>query len=309
MSMNQLKDYPTDRTVSQARLFLSDRYKLGFDSRSEFLSCEFARKYLIYKKEDSTVFYNSMGESSEQCLKLSESDLDYLPYPLNQLLKKDDGNSKQGLGFLYGIGLVFFKPLFNKNSEIQKIWQKLTKISPEQTIKFIENLLSLPSRLRFVYAEAYSNTYQIAYKYHNLLEDIIRETMTNEDFNEYGMPFTYSDFIKDNHHENDEIPHGKVSGHLHSEFMEKLEEYYTELHNKLPEIKQTTPALSLECELLIKRTNSKTPISVFWARYFKDLFQEAYGKPYLKHVSTFINELFDTEYTEYNIANITRKNM
>lgn len=309
MSIKQLNDYPTDRTVSQARLFLSDRYKLGFDSRSEFLSCEFARKYLIYKKEDSTVFYNSMGEPSEQCFNFSESDLDYLPYPLNQLLKKDDDESKRGLGFLYGIGLVFFKPLFNKNSEIQKIWQKLNTISPEQTLKFIENLLYSPCRLRFLYAEAYSNTYQIAYKYHNLLEDIIRETMTNEDFNECDMPFTYSYFVKDMSDENYKIPYGKVSGRLHREFMEKLEEYYTELHNKLPEIKHTTPTLSPECELLVKRTNSKTPISVFWARYLKDLFQEAYGKPYLKYVAAFVNELFGTKYTEYDVANITRKNM
>lgn len=309
MSVKQLKDYPTDRSASQVRLYLMDKYGLGGDSRSEFLYCEFARKYLIYKKEDSTVFYNSMGEPSKQYFNLSESDLDRIPCHLNQLFKTANEMSKRRLIFLYGIGLVFFKPLFNKNSKIQNIWQKLNRISSERTIKFTESLFSLPFNLQIIYARTCSTSFQSAYRYHTLMEEIFKETILNEEFTDCDMPFTYSDYIKDVRDEDYEIPYGKISWRLHNEFMEKLEEYYTELHNALPSIKQQEQPLPPDCQLMLKRTNNKTPIPVFWARYLKDLFQEAYGKPYLKYVATFINELFDTKYTEYDIANITRKNM
>lgn len=295
MTTKTVHEYPDDRMASQVALFIADKYKINSDSLHETYIHEFENRFLKYNLQIEKLTVSEYNAFLERLSKR-------LPIIVFTIIS---GIDKEMLFFRYK---YFFLPIFIKEDSI-KVLNAIFRESSEKFTLFIKELIDLPINLKILYANACTNEYQTAKKYHEALETLLLLSVKYRDFAQLGTPFVYMDPKKDLDGEKYEIPENKMSIDQHLNFIETLEDYYLELDRKLPKIKELSPTLSKEEETIKKRTNKKAKISSFWARYIKDLFQQIYGKPHLKEISVFINDLFDTSYTEYDISNLTRQNM
>lgn len=286
-----VENYTEFEELSQVSFFIRDKYCLPGLNLYELYGCEFIARFLRYHKDQkegnyerqkSVIISNKLPKTVLDTIKKTEKD------PTPHSFK----------------GYSFFLPLF-ENEEAIRAFNKLNDESTKNLELFLIELFALPENLSTLYTSAYTNEYRIAKEHKEAMEALLLVIEKSTDSFSHCVPFVF-DGVED---EKNIIPENKINLKTHTEFVKQLENYYLELNKKLPIIRNNTRPLSEEEIVLIERTNHKATIPSFWARYMKDIFEKNYKKPHLKEISIFINALFDTNYIDSDIANLTRSNV